>query len=359
VVKRYNSIIILTSLFIGLIHGVVISLSFYIFFSWILVGFWLMFTIKIIKNTKRYREFNSPHNTFFFVVLPLFFGIFYIMWGSLSGLFTTEETIYISWWGILFGLPYIFYGLIKLFQCFNKYNVIYFGTKSIKARIVAFFISFIIILTIIIFWVFIYFDLILFILLIITFIINVYSIAGRSQTLPNLTRDYVSRRSSRIENLTNPQLARPSSQTRTTSRTSTSRIYRTTPTARSQTTRVSSKVSTRTINTSKTKPRSVKIKNISMYKPKAAILSSDDFKCIFCFQLPKLPQDNGRGIILCPKCRYPAHADEFRDWLRSSNLCSRCNAPIPSSFQRNPKILSVKNYLIVYKDFLQRRKNSN
>jgi hypothetical protein len=98
------------------------------------------------------------------------------------------------------------------------------------------------------------------------------------------------------------------------------------------------------------------ITNFNLYKPKAARLSSDDFKCIFCFKLPKIPDDKGRGIIICPNCRYPAHADEFKDWLRSSNLCSRCNAPIPANYGRNPKTITIKNYLIVVKHFIGKKR---
>ena len=112
----------------------------------------------------------------------------------------------------------------------------------------------------------------------------------------------------------------------------------------------------KTRKTSAPRPKSKKITNLNQYKPKTTILSADDFKCIFCFQLPKLPKDKGRGIILCPKCGFPAHADEFRDWLQSSKLCSRCNATISVSFQRNPKKISVKNYLVVYRDFLKKKK---
>jgi hypothetical protein len=91
-----------------------------------------------------------------------------------------------------------------------------------------------------------------------------------------------------------------------------------------------------------------------LYRPKAANLSIEDFKCIFCFKLPESPNDNGRGIILCPNCRYPAHADEFKDWLRSSRLCSRCNAPIPSSYRKSPKVISVKNYVVIYNKLLRK-----
>ncbi|MFX1378012.1 MAG: hypothetical protein ACFFA4_02875, partial [Promethearchaeota archaeon] len=94
--------------------------------------------------------------------------------------------------------------------------------------------------------------------------------------------------------------------------------------------------------------------NLKLYRPRAANLTIEDFKCIFCFRLPESPKDNGRGIILCPNCRYPAHADEFKDWLRTSGLCSRCNAPIPLNFKRNPKIISIKNYMIIYKEFMKK-----
>ena len=72
---------------------------------------------------------------------------------------------------------------------------------------------------------------------------------------------------------------------------------------------------------------------------------------IFCFDLPKIPSDERRGIILCPNCRHPAHADEFRGWAKASPLCSRCDAPIPPSFLRNPKVIPVKVYLEVIKEY--------
>ncbi|MFX1450510.1 MAG: hypothetical protein ACFFCM_06695, partial [Promethearchaeota archaeon] len=89
--------------------------------------------------------------------------------------------------------------------------------------------------------------------------------------------------------------------------------------------------------------------------PVAGVVTIEDFKCIFCFQLPK-PSDKGRGIVLCPSCKHPAHADAFKDWLRSSELCSRCGAQIPASFRRNPKIISVKVYLKAYAAFVRTKK---
>jgi hypothetical protein len=91
-------------------------------------------------------------------------------------------------------------------------------------------------------------------------------------------------------------------------------------------------------------------------KPKAGKISLEDFKCIICFQLPKLPEDKGRGVVLCPKCKHPSHADEFRDWLKSSTLCSRCDAPIPARFRRTPEIIPIKQYTAVIKYYTKKAK---
>ncbi len=90
-------------------------------------------------------------------------------------------------------------------------------------------------------------------------------------------------------------------------------------------------------------------------KPKAGILSLEDFKCIFCFQEFK-PEDKGRGVVLCPHCRYPAHADEFKDWQKSSNLCSRCDSTIPAGFRRKPNVIPVKDYIAIVKEFKKKKR---
>ena len=195
-------------------------------------------------------------------------------------------------------------------------------------------------------------------------------------SLPQLTRNYITQRTNRLKQLSSPKRNRSSDKSRQNVRSSTrssptpstrtvtnrsrsvSQSTRSTPTAKNRATTTRSKTTSRTVSRRPTGPRvrtqqsSKKISNFNIYKPKAARLSSEDFKCIFCFKLPKIPQDKGRGIILCPNCRYPAHADEFKDWLHSSNLCSRCNSTIPASYKRNPKIISIKNYLVVIKHFV-------
>ncbi|MFW9941074.1 MAG: hypothetical protein ACFFFT_08530 [Candidatus Thorarchaeota archaeon] len=393
---KAKAIVILLTIFliIGIIHGSILN-SVNVFVSWLLIGIWLIFSFKVLKNIKQYREYNSPHNTAFFTITPVFIGIFYSMWGNFTGLLgenLLEDTyLYLSWWSFLFGSPYILYGSISLYRCFKKYNVIYFGTKSVNARKFGYVLGFSIITFIIIYWISFYssidntdtyiVDLNLLILLISSILIVIIpGLFGTQSRLPQLTRDYITQRTNRLNQLTSPRSnssprryreslhmtssspPTPSTRTVTSRSRSVSHSSRTTPTTHRRSTTSRSKITTRSVSRSPTgtkvkrKQSTRKITNFNIYKPKAARLSTEDFKCIFCFKLPKLPEDRGRGIILCPTCRYPAHADEFKDWLRSSNLCSRCNAPIPVNFRKNPKILSVKNYIIILKHFTNNRK---
>jgi hypothetical protein len=370
---KFKSLIIFLGIFllIGIIHGVILD-SVNVFISWVLIGIWIIITFKVFKNVKQYREFNSPHNTAFFTILPVFTGIFYSIWGNFTGLLgenLLENTdLYLSLWSLILGFPYVVYGSLSLYRCFKKYNVIYFGKKSIKARTFGYILGILIFCFIIIYWISFYLiidfyksfltplhfsiDLNLLLLLISTILIIIIPGLANTQTqLPRLTRDYITRRTNRLNNLTTPTINSTSF---------TSRSINQSHSSRPRSTRVNSTTKSkaiRRISTEKPTMRSkktTKLKNLNLYRPKAGNLSVEDFKCIFCFKLPEFPKDKGRGIILCPNCRYPAHADEFKDWLRSSNLCSRCNAPIPTSFRRNPKVISVKNYVMIYRNFLKK-----
>ncbi|MFX1572150.1 MAG: hypothetical protein ACFFB0_05335 [Promethearchaeota archaeon] len=379
---KIKSVAIVLGIFllIAIIHGI-ISDSFNVFVSWILIGIWLIYSFKVLKNIKQYREFNSPHNTAFFTIGPVFIGIFYSTWGNFTGILgenLLEGTgLYLSWWGILFGFPYLVYGSYSLYRCFKKYNVIYFGTKAINARTIGYLLSLIVIFYIIFYWIIFYAvidfydsilipvnfyaDLNLILILISTILIFIISgIFGTQRRLPPLTRDYIARRRNRLNHLTSPQ-RNSNSRKNSIITNGTTRSSRITPTTQRRSTQTSIKTTSRTVSRKKTsKPsiiphRTISSRDFNKYKPRAGLLSVEDFKCIFCFHLPKLPEDKGRGIVLCPKCRYPAHADEFKDWMQNSNLCSRCNAIIPSNYRRNPKIISIKNYIIIYKSLLKKK----
>ena len=383
-VKRKAILIILTIFFlIGLIHGL-ISASLNNFVTWIFIGFWLVFTIKLFENIKRHREFNSPHNTAFFVIIPLLIGVFYSIWGSFTGILgenlISGSNLYFSFWSLIFGLPFVIYGSHSLYRCFKKYRVIYFGTKSVKARALAFILALSVIIFIILYWIVFYnvsevfgspliplhfsLDLNLLLLLIMSiFNLFIFGFLGKKSSIPELTRDYIARRTRRINDLTTPRSQTYSTRrvrqniqtpsTNRTTRTSTIRTQasRTSPNSQSrvQRTKTTKKVRTKS---SKSTPR---VRDMNKFKPKGTFISEEDFKCIFCFKLPKLPEDKNRGVVLCPNCKHPAHADEFKDWMQTSNLCSRCSAPISSSYSRNPKIISVRNYMIIYRYFLKKK----
>jgi len=383
--QKTLAIIFIIFFIIGIIHGL-ISASLNNFLTWLLIVWWLIFTIKIYENIKRHREFNSPHNTAFFVIIPLLIGIFYSIWGSYTGILgenlISGSNLYFSLWSLIFGLPFVIYGSHSLFRCFKKYNVIYFGTKSIKAKTLGFILAISVIIVIISYWIAFYnvsefynspitplrfsLDLNLLLLLIITiFNLIIFGFISNRSNMPALTRDYIAQRTRRINNLTTPpartystrtrsQTIQTPSTTRTTRTTTTTtkpRSSRTSPTSNSRTTRTKTTKSVRSQRATTTP----KVRDFSKYKPKGSFLSEDDFKCIFCFKIPKLPDDKNKGIVICPNCRYPAHADEFKDWMKTSNLCSRCSAVIPSGFRRNPRIISTKNYIIIYKHFLNHK----
>jgi len=363
-------LIIAVGLIVGFIHGVYIEPSFNILLSWILIGIWIAFTLKVLEQRKKYREYNSPHNTAFFILGPPIIGIFFTFWSNFTGLLGEnllgDPYVSLSYWSVIFGLPYLLYSMISQYSMFNKHVNVYFGTRAINARGFGFFCVISNFFVIIGYWIFLsgytsevdtlltplYFQydlLLIFTLIIFGILFITPGIFGRrTSSMPRITSDYITDRTRRINEAIRPQARRrqnnpvPPVRQRTRPNPTPQRQRSTTParaTARSSTA-ASSK-----------SQKSKSISNYAKYKPKGLNLTTEDFKCIFCFELPKLPSDKGRGIILCPKCKYPAHADEFREWLKDSTLCSRCDSPIGSSYVRNPKVISVRDYLKVIKMF--------
>jgi hypothetical protein len=351
-----------------------------LFLSWILVGCWVSISIKTIAKIRSYKEFNSPHNTSFFILginsigLFYFYSSFYTELSNWEAFQEIQNYTFINPWIVFFALPYLIYGFYSLYKCIKKYRVVYiYKNKSVNARrfvifyLILIFIDNIIFLILLIYrveivfftpinnfpgFIFIFHTSFIFVLLI-------YGIAKKKTSISDLSPEQIAERRAQIESIQRARIRpreRPSS-TRSSSR-------KTTPSRRSspsQTTsrRSSSKSSVK--RDSRTKPSRKKeskkkkrkltpqqkkqlLERIKSMKPKTGMLTLDDFKCIFCFNIPKYPEDKGRKIVLCPKCNYPAHADEFKEWAKDSDLCSRCSAELPSSYKRNPKTVSVKFY---------------
>lgn len=386
-IKKRTLIILSIFLGIGIIHGFWVE-SLNTFFSWLLIGLWILYTIKYFQKTNSYKEFNSPHNTSFFILTPLLIGVFYsICTLFVDIVFITDNffintVIYLSWWNIIFSFPYIIIGLYSIYSCYRKFDIVYIvNRRSIKARNFAFSFSFFIFIIIIGFWIYIgaivlldlfileqiriVVDLLLILTLVfmgILFIIP--GLVGSKRSPPEISPEYIARRRSRVETVsTTPVRVTPRRQPakRAPTRTTVKRAPKSAPTRTTSNRSTAKRAPQRT--TAKRAPKSRPSRqrtqssvNFDKLKPKAGILSLEDFKCIFCFNLPQLPADQNRGIILCPNCRHPAHSDEFKDWTKSSNLCSRCDAPIPPVFFRNPKIITTKVYLEVIKEFNRRNR---
>lgn len=342
-----------------------------------MIGIWILFTIKFFKKRKEYNEYNSQKNTSFFLLAPLGIGLFYNLWGYFTGLWGEnlfEDTfpfLYISLWTLIFAFPYLLYGLYTIRACYTKFYVVYLiRTRSLSARkfgtfytlllligILSYIVFFNIILNyfyIVVEQVYFYFDMMLvLIFLTLIYIFLRHGIFGSARSMPEISQDYINRRRQRLRRITSaPVRASPSRPrtTRTTSRPAPSRPRATRTTSRATPSRPS------TARTTVRKPKATGSAVFEKFRPKAGILSLEDFKCIFCFQLPKLPADNHRGIVLCPNCKHPSHADEFKEWTHDSPLCSRCDASIPPSFRRNPVIISVKQYVDVINEYKKRKR---
>lgn len=297
-------------------------------------------------------------------------------------------------WILMFAVPYLMYGLYSLYKAIKKYQVIYiYKSKSVRARgfaifyAVAMFINNIIFLFIIVLKIEVLFftpiysapGLVYILHNLFLVILIIYGLAQKRTRIRDLSPELIEQRRARVESIQSAQIEptstsssrSPSSRNTqrrarpTTARTTTSRSARK-PASRTRPSSPSTKSSSASQKTTKPKPKSTTtakrrkltpqqqkqlIAKYKRLKPKTTMLTLDDFKCIFCFSLPKYPEDKGRRIVLCPKCNYPAHANEFKEWMRGSDLCSRCSAQLPSSYKRNPKTISVKLYSDAIKFF--------
>ncbi|MHA2105643.1 MAG: hypothetical protein ACW981_19625 [Candidatus Hodarchaeales archaeon] len=91
------------------------------------------------------------------------------------------------------------------------------------------------------------------------------------------------------------------------------------------------------------KKSKISASHLPLLLPKAKNLSQDDFRCIFCYELPT---EDHKNVIICSNCHHPSHEEEFLEWKSNSDICSFCNARTSSN-----KIirLSGKNYSKVIK----------
>ena len=389
------SIVLIINLTISLLTGNSPDESLNGFFSFIFLGIWICISIEYVTKIRKLREYNSSLNNFALIFGGLGMGVFYAIWGDYTTILSgngNSGDINFNTWIILLATPYMFVSMILLFLCLSKYTSIYLGNKSIYARTFIIFTS--------LFYIFIdsvylisdpkwVFDpetsalnlLILLNLLTLIF----YFIIIIAKRRPSTSRFSMNRVSSRLTNMDRrirdadnfvssarrgereaqtqsrqekerrkrqKEKERERARSRKRQEQARNRQSKTKKTQKSysspRTQRSTSTSSSRTQRYTSSSSSSSRKKELLKMKPKTGKLTKDDFKCIFCFELPTT-SDGHRGIVVCPNCRYPAHVDEFKNWMRTSNLCSRCDGVIQSSFRRNPKVIPVKEYLRAYK----------
>ncbi|TFF85653.1 MAG: hypothetical protein EU518_00745, partial [Promethearchaeota archaeon] len=230
-----------------------------------------------------------------------------------------EDFLHFSPWIIIFSYPFLIYGLYSIFSCIKKFEVVYlYKQRSVNARLFAIGFSLFLLIINIFFSIILlvesqfilfesnyqYPDIILIMVSGILLILSIYAGFKKEASISDLSPELIASRRSHVRQI-------ESDAARVQSRSSPStRKKRSTPPIRH-----SHKIQKRT--KPKVKPSAKRklsksdiLKKIKAMKPKAGVLNIEDFKCIFCFELPQYPQDKGRGIILCPNCKHPAHADE-------------------------------------------------
>ncbi|MHA1618045.1 MAG: hypothetical protein ACTSVZ_02115 [Promethearchaeota archaeon] len=378
------------------------------FISYLLLGIWICGSGEFFIKVKKNKEYLSDQNYISLIAGSLLLGSFYGMWGDFTTILTLSPDgpsfLSFNFWQLIFALPYILIGAVYLALCTKKYFYVHFGSKSMNARGTSIILSLGILVIDGIYLIsnqtilnliidnlnphINNFNLLILIQAAFALFFFVFALITRPSRLSSFSANRVSSRlgsidrqiadASRVENRARQRERQARSTTnRDQRRRADQKRKRDEERKRQESRRNRNRSSSRAISsrssssrsrssTSSTKKRQSKpvsrqksqksqkmTKNLTkqqllQMKPKTGILTTDDFKCIFCFELPSNSDRNG-GIILCPNCRYPSHADEFKQWVKSSTLCSRCDGEISASFRRNPKIISTKHYLQAYK----------
>ena len=378
-------------LVIAVIIGFTPSESVNGFLSFLFIGIWISYSVDIFIRIKKMREYRSTLNNGFLIFGNLLISAFYGIWGEFTPIFIRRvfpnTSLQLNYWVVIFSLPYLIFGTFLLLFSITKYFAVYLGEKAFNARKFTVLMGFLFLgmdLSLILYFSselgIVNIHLIVHMCIVVCF--GVIGILTRNRSMSEYNLDRLTSRMSdidrRISDADNTSAAARRSEQRARDaerarkkrrereeqsrreevrrrKQSSSRSTRTTrpktTSKTSSTSRSKSSSKTYTQRTSSSKPRSSTTSNKELLKmrPKTAVLSKEDFMCIFCFDLPH-SSDKG-GIVLCPHCRYPAHYKEFKEWVRNSKLCSRCDGVISSNFIRNPKIIPVKTYLKAYKLF--------
>ncbi len=332
------------------------------------------------------REYRSTLNNALLIFGNLLISTLYGIWGDFTPILIQRvfptTSLQLNFWVAIFSIPYFVFGMFLLLFSITKYFAVYVNNKAINARKFTVLMGFIF-LGLDLSYILYYYpqsgtiNVYLIIHMSIIVVFGIIGILTRNRSMSAYNIDRLTSRMSDIDRRINDadntsaaarrseQRARDAEQERKRRRKLEEEIRRKkarrqqqlpTRTTRPKTTSRSSSKSRTSTSTrrhpsaAKSKAPTASKKELLRMRPKTAVLSKEDFMCIFCFELPST-SDKDRGVVLCPHCRYPAHYKEFKEWVRNSKLCSRCDGVIPSSFIRNPKVIPTRTYLKAYKYF--------
>jgi hypothetical protein len=373
------------------------------FISWGFIGLWILLVVSFIDKIRRTVEFRSDQNSLFFLWGSLFPAIIFACWGDYTTLlrkadFFQVTELYINLWMVIIAVPFLIYGIAIHIAVFSKYYSIFVGNRQMDARRVGFLTTFIIII-----WSIVWLidselilnplipdlqqnqegsiNLCILSLLVVQIFLFIYGIIKPRPSLGSFdsrrlqarinTMDNSLRNADRLTSNVSNQQQRESNRRDAERRENARREAQRRESQRQQQNRLNAErqqaerheaerraIAQREQSRSKVKPisptSSFNQKDLANLRPKTGTLSEDDFKCIFCFHVPKLPQDQRRDIIICPNCHYPAHVEEFISWIQNSPYCSRCESPLPSHYRTNPPRIPTATYLKAMKILLKK-----
>ncbi len=399
------------SLVIGVIFGYTPGISAAGFLSFLFIGIWICYTIEIFIRIKKMKEYRSRLNNGALIFGNLLVSSFYGILGDFAPFFDQplfpDTFLRINIWVTIFSLPYLIFGSFLLLFSITKYFSVYINDNAFNARkftvLMGFvFLGFDLVYILLRHGVFSLgsldfshlsgtFNIYIIVHMCIIVFFGLIGIFTRNRSSSSYNIDQLTSRMNDIDRRINAadntsaaarrserrareaeqerkkqserekerkkkeaqrrkqSSSRPSSSPRTYPSSRPSRSQPSTKVSNTSRSKLSPKPSARSSSASQSKPITASNKELAKMRPNTGVLSKEDFMCIFCFEMPD--SSDRDGIVLCPHCRYPAHFREFKEWVRNSKLCSRCDGVLPSSFIQNPKVIPVKTYLKAYKLF--------
>ncbi|MFX0066257.1 MAG: hypothetical protein ACFFC7_29185 [Candidatus Hermodarchaeota archaeon] len=326
--------------------------------------------VKLLENWRYFQHYNAPIASGIFLIIPSLIAIGGVMIAHVASLgengvfqsslfeltlnleFLGEESyfLFLNIFSIIFTLPSFIFLLLLIQKYYSgRYPSIFIFRKKFPNETVILY-NFSMILTLVFLWFqanFIEFSGLCFSFVSIILLIQHYVLKVVIVPIRRVSVSRPAQRSSESVSV-RPRSSHPS-------RSSVSRTRSVTLSSRSPRIQPNSSVTVVPgVQTARAVTRIEKINPAILTKliPSGQHLSTDDFRCIFCYEFPTEPN---KKVVICPHCGHPAHSHELEKWLSVADICSRCNKSISTTKMYR---LSGKNYGKLIKMFQNNRLNN-